>query len=67
MPSTTKNSTKTFDDAASTYSTASTSAVLKEKEEAKRKFFSRNKESPESKAKAKALHSEALATYFAFR
>ncbi|CEN61229.1 hypothetical protein ASPCAL07891 [Aspergillus calidoustus] len=68
MPfSITKSSTKTVDDAASTYSAASASTVLKEKAEAKRKFFSRNKPSIEEKNKAAALHNEALATYFALR
>ncbi|KAL4905188.1 hypothetical protein BDW74DRAFT_178193 [Aspergillus multicolor] len=68
---TTKSSTKTFDDASSTYSAASTSTIVKEKEEAKRKWLFKNKSkastSADSKNKDAALHYEAMAHYFAFR
>ncbi|KAL4760835.1 uncharacterized protein BDW70DRAFT_136777 [Aspergillus foveolatus] len=70
MPSTTKSSTKTFDDASSTYSSASTSTVMKEKEEAKRKWLSKSKSNAsnaDSKNKDAALHYEAMAHYLAFR
>ncbi|KAL4992766.1 hypothetical protein BDW68DRAFT_172790 [Aspergillus falconensis] len=46
MPSTTTKSSKTFDDASSTYSAASTSTVVREKEEAKRKWLFKSKSKP---------------------
>jgi thiol:disulfide interchange protein len=73
MSFTTKSSTKTFNDASSTYSTASTSTVIKEKENAKRKWLSKNKSNAsnasnaDSKNKDAALHNEAMAHYLAFR
>lgn len=62
-------STKTFDDASSTYSSASTSTIVKEKEEAKRKWLPKNKSESNagSKYKDAALHYRAMAEYMAFR
>ncbi|KAL6236773.1 hypothetical protein BDW75DRAFT_206036 [Aspergillus navahoensis] len=70
MPSTTKSSTKTCDDVSSIYSAASTSTIMKEKEEAKRKWLFKSKSktsSADSKNKEAALHYEAMAHYLAFR
>ncbi|KAL4967636.1 uncharacterized protein BDV14DRAFT_168927 [Aspergillus stella-maris] len=62
-----KPSTKAVDDASSTYSTASTSTIVKEKEEAKRKWLSKSKPDASNKNKDAALHNEAMATYLAFK
>jgi hypothetical protein len=60
--------TKANDDTASTYSNASDSTVVKEKEEAKREWLSKNNQKPTyKKNKDAALHNEAMAFYLGHR